>query len=165
MSGRPDMRDETDVTAGLDVPAANDMSDVSDAATAQGANPRAMILFAHGARDPRWAEPLHRLADSVRAREPGLPVAIAFLELMTPTLQDAVDMLAAQGARQIDLLPVFWSGAGHVVRDLPDMLRAAQSRHPGMSVRVLPVLSDLPGVLDAVAAAAIDLARTDIHDA
>ena len=116
---------------------------------------KAMILFAHGARDPRWAEPLERLAEVIRARDPGMPVALAFLELTTPTLQQAVDTLAAQGPGRIDLLPVFWSGGGHVVRDLPKMLADAQARHPDIEMEILPVLSDLPGVLDAVAAAAI----------
>lgn len=116
---------------------------------------KALILFAHGARDPRWAEPLERLAQVIRARDPSIPVALAFLEMMTPTLQQAVDALAAQGVERIDLLPVFWSGGGHVVRDLPRMLADAQARHPGIAMDVLPVLSDLPGVLDAVAAAAI----------
>lgn len=122
---------------------------------------KALILFAHGARDPRWAEPLERLAEVIRAHDPGMPVALAFLELMTPTLQQAVDTLAAQGPERIDVLPVFWSGGGHVVRDLPQMLADAQARHPGITMKVLPVLSDLPGVLDAVAAAAIGYSIRD----
>ena len=31
-----------------------------------------LILFAHGARDPRWAEPFERLKRKVEAARPGL---------------------------------------------------------------------------------------------
>ncbi|GAA4324156.1 hypothetical protein GCM10023144_05520 [Pigmentiphaga soli] len=117
---------------------------------------RALLLFAHGSRDPRWAEPLARLADAVRRRDPAVTVAQAFLELMPPTLPDAIDALAAAGHARVALLPVFWAGGGHVLRDLPALLEAARVRHPGLEVAVLPALSDLPGVLDAVAAAALE---------
>jgi lipopolysaccharide export system permease protein len=47
---------------------------------------QAIVLFAHGARDPRWAEPFEAVAARVRAAAPGCPVVLAFLELMTPSL-------------------------------------------------------------------------------
>lgn len=121
------------------------------------ATTRALVLFAHGARDPRWAEPMQRLSAAILARSPGQRVVSAFLELMEPSLQQVVDALAAEGVTDLSVLPVFWSGGGHVVRDLPGMLAEARARHPGIHMQVLPVLSDLPGVLDAVAAAALSL--------
>jgi len=45
-----------------------------------------LILFAHGARDPRWALPFEAVAARVRAQRPGVPVRLAFLEFMAPTL-------------------------------------------------------------------------------
>lgn len=128
------------------------------AGTAPGAPgaPSALILFAHGARDPRWAQPLHRLAGALRRRDPAVTVELAFLELMPPTLASAIDTLAAGGHQRIAVLPVFWSDGGHVARDLPAMLDEARARHEGLALAVLPVLSDLPGVLEAIAAAALN---------
>jgi sirohydrochlorin cobaltochelatase len=114
----------------------------------------ALVLFAHGARDPRWAEPLTRLAQIVQAQRPGVVVESAFLELMQPDLPTVLDRLASDGHARVNLLPVFWSAGGHVMRDLPALVAAAHARHPGLAVTVLPVLSELPGVLDAVARAA-----------
>lgn len=45
-----------------------------------------LILFAHGARDPRWALPFEQVAQRVRAMRPGLVVSLAYLELMPPRL-------------------------------------------------------------------------------
>jgi sirohydrochlorin cobaltochelatase len=114
----------------------------------------ALILFAHGARDPRWAEPLTRLAEVVHAQRPTVVVEPAFLELMQPDLPTVLDRLASDGHVRINLLPVFWSAGGHVIRDLPALMEASRLRNPGLNVAVLPVLSELPGVLDAVARAA-----------
>ncbi|MGE8472690.1 MAG: CbiX/SirB N-terminal domain-containing protein, partial [Paraburkholderia hospita] len=51
-----------------------------------------IVLFAHGARDARWAEPFERLSARLRElRGPSAgPVSLAFLELMTPDLPGAV---------------------------------------------------------------------------
>ncbi|NBR30176.1 MAG: cobalamin biosynthesis protein CbiX, partial [Betaproteobacteria bacterium] len=50
----------------------------------------ALVLFAHGARDPQWAEPFKRIQAAVRARRSGAVVELAFLELMQPVLADAI---------------------------------------------------------------------------
>ena len=55
-----------------------------------------LILFGHGARDPRWAEPFERLATKLRTQR-SEPVSLAFLELMSPDLPMAVEHLAADG--------------------------------------------------------------------
>ena len=55
---------------------------------------RAIILFAHGARDPEWAQPFKRIKQLLEARQPGVTVTLAFLEIMQPSLADAVAQLA-----------------------------------------------------------------------
>lgn len=114
-----------------------------------------LVLFAHGARDPRWAEPLERLAALLRARQPGLRVTPAFLEFMSPSLPEAIDAAVAHGARHIRVVPVFLAAGGHVKRDLPDMLAAARARHPAVALDQAPVLGEDAGVLAAMAEAAL----------
>ncbi|MGB6054603.1 MAG: CbiX/SirB N-terminal domain-containing protein, partial [Burkholderiaceae bacterium] len=58
---------------------------------------RALVLFAHGARDVRWREPFERLRTIVQRERPRLAVRLAFLELMAPSLADAVAELAQDG--------------------------------------------------------------------
>ena len=48
-----------------------------------------LLLFAHGARDPRWAAPFEAVAAAVRGARPGTPVQLAYLEFMSPTLLEA----------------------------------------------------------------------------
>src|ERR1700710_496626 len=54
---------------------------------------RALILFAHGARDPAWMAPFLRLQTLLQTQQPGLTVKLAFLELMTPDLPQLIATL------------------------------------------------------------------------
>jgi sirohydrochlorin cobaltochelatase len=112
---------------------------------------RGLILFAHGARDPRWAEPFEAIAAAVRSRAPDVAVQLAFLELMTPSLDAAADALAAQGVGSIDVLPLFLGTGGHLRRDLPPLVAAVAARQPGIAVRLHPPAGEAPSVMAAMA--------------
>jgi len=106
----------------------------------------AIILFAHGAKDARWALSLQQLQRALALARPQTSVQIAFLELQEPNLADALAALAAAGCRHIDVAPIFWSQGGHMAQDLPQIVREFVAREPGTDIRVLPVLSELPGM-------------------
>jgi len=112
-----------------------------------------LILFAHGARDARWSASLHALAGAIQAQLGQASVRTAFLELQSPTLPEALEAAAAEGAQRIDIVPVFWAGAGHIEHELPPIIAAFTARRPQVAVRALPVLSELPGLLEFVAGA------------
>ncbi len=116
---------------------------------------RAIVLFAHGARDPRWAEPFARIADAIRDAQPGTPVAVAFLERMEPTLADAAARLVTDGARQVDVVPVFLGMGGHVRDDLPPLVDALRVAHPQAVFRLHDALGEQPDVIAALARAAL----------
>src|SRR5215475_7276893 len=112
---------------------------------------RGLILFAHGARDPVWAEPFEALAERVRALRPETPVLLAFLELMQPDLETAAAELIARGVEGICVVPVFFGQGGHVRRDLPERLARLRARHPGMAFEAAPPVGEDRTVLDALA--------------
>jgi len=110
-----------------------------------------LILFAHGARDPRWAEPFERLRQKVAAARPGMPVTLAFLELMTPDLGAATAALAAQGCTSIRVVPIFLGQGGHVRQDLPRLVGETQTRHPGVTFDLQPAIGEDDTVLARIA--------------
>jgi len=112
---------------------------------------RGLILFAHGARDPCWAEPLDRLRDRVARAAPGTPVAVAFLDIMQPDLPAAADRLVASGCDGLCIVPVFLGQGGHVRRDLVALVQLLVDRHPGIDIRAAPAIGEDDGVLDALA--------------
>ena len=117
----------------------------------------ALILFAHGARDPQWRVPLDALCARMRRALPGCDVSVAFLEFMQPGLGEAIDAAVALGAGRIEVAPVFWAAGGHLRQDVPVLLDAARARHPGVAIGLWPALGESDEVLDAVAGAYLRL--------
>ena len=87
----------------------------------------ALILFAHGARDPEWAQPMRRVRAAVRRVDAEMPVELAFLEFMAPNLADCAAALVAAGATRIAVIPMFIAQGGHLKRDVPEMLDRLRS--------------------------------------
>ena len=119
---------------------------------------QAVILLAHGARDPAWATPFEAVAARMRERAPEAIVKLAFLELMAPTLEDAATDLLARGCTQVAIVPAFLGMGGHVRRDVPAQLERLRQAHPGVGFTLHCALGETPHVIAALADAAIDLA-------
>jgi sirohydrochlorin cobaltochelatase len=116
-----------------------------------------LILFAHGARDPRWAAPFEAVAARLRATQPGVAVRLAFLEFMTPSLGEAGTQLAAAGCETVAVLPMFLGAGGHVRKDLPLLLDAMRTAHPGVSFTLHAAIGEIDSVVAAMADAAAAL--------
>ena len=114
-------------------------------------NTSALVLFAHGARDPRWAKPFQRLQEILRQRTPETLVELAFLELMEPRLPAVVTQLTQQGCTQISVVPVFLGQGGHVLRALPPMIDDLRAASPDLQLRVAAAVGESPAVLEAIA--------------
>ena len=115
-------------------------------------NPKALVLFAHGARDPRWAQPFQKLQGIAQSSLPDAVVELAFLELMEPRLPAVVAHLVERGCTEISVVPVFLGQGGHVLRDLPPMMESLRTEYPSLSLRVSDAVGESPAVLDAIAA-------------
>ncbi len=113
---------------------------------------RAVVLFAHGARDPQWAEPFHRIRQQVMVLSgPDLRVELAFLELMEPSLEDCVRSLWHQGVGILTLVPLFMAQGGHLKKDLPRLVEALQEECRGLHVRITPALGESSELILAMA--------------
>ena len=118
---------------------------------------RGLMLFAHGARDPRWALPFEAVARRVRERAPALVVQLAYLEFMAPGLVDAGQALAEVGCNKVDVVPLFLGAGGHVRKDLPLLLAELASLHPQVTWQLRSAIGEVDSVIDAMALAALAL--------
>ena len=112
---------------------------------------RAIVLFAHGSRDPDWARPFRQLALELAERVPGERVTLAFLELMQPTLAECVGALYAEGIRHFRIVPVFFGSGGHLKNDLPALV--AKIKKEDMEITLEPPVGEQPEVIAAIARA------------
>lgn len=107
-----------------------------------GSVPPALVLVAHGSRDPRALRTVAALADRVRALRPGLDVRLGHIELNEPLLADTLDAL---GDRPAVLVPLLLGHGHHVKHDIPTAAAAARAR-----TRVAPPLGPHPLLVDTL---------------
>jgi len=111
---------------------------------------KAIILFGHGARDSRWREPFDRLVELWRSQHAGVPVELAFLEMMQPSLEEAVFSLSDSGVTQITVVPVFFGQGGHLRNDFPVLLNSCQEKFPSVKLSATLAVGEDEGVLQAI---------------
>ncbi|MER7191585.1 sirohydrochlorin chelatase [Streptomyces flaveolus] len=110
--------------------------------TAHPGGTPALVVVAHGSRDPRALSTVRALLDRVRALRPALPVHLGHIELNAPLLPDT---LAALGDGEAVLVPLLLSRGHHVERDIPDMAAVSPAR-----TRVAAPLGPHPLLVEAL---------------
>lgn len=116
-----------------------------------------LLLFAHGARDPAWAASFQAIAAELQTRRPELPIALAYLELMTPDITTAAGALVAVGCTRVQIVPMFLGASGHVRRDVPPLVEALRAQHPRVLFALHDAIGEQPSVIRAMAGATLDL--------
>jgi sirohydrochlorin cobaltochelatase len=111
----------------------------------------ALLLMAHGTPDPGANAPIREVALEVAARGRFSDVATAFLELNRPSVPQAIDGLVGAGARRIVAVPYFLQLGTHVAAQLPELIRHARRRHPGLDVLLAEFLGYHPLLLTVIA--------------
>ncbi|WP_327675461.1 MULTISPECIES: sirohydrochlorin chelatase [unclassified Streptomyces] len=105
--------------------------------------PPALVLVAHGSRDPRALATVSELVERIRERRPGLTVRLGHIELNEPLLSDT---LADLPAGRAVLVPLLLSRGHHVKHDLPRAADAAEH----LRTRVADPLGPHPLLVDAL---------------
>jgi sirohydrochlorin cobaltochelatase len=111
----------------------------------------ALILFAHGARDPEWALPIERVRAVVRAKAPGLRIETAFLEFMKPNLRDRAETLVREGFERIVVLPMFIAQGGHLKRGVPLLVDELRRLYPHTRFELAGVIGEAECIVQAMA--------------
>jgi sirohydrochlorin cobaltochelatase len=111
-------------------------------------NSAAIVLVAHGSRDPAWAEPFNDLR--ARLQETlSVPVVLGFLELAEPSFESA--LLQVTSEERALVVPLFWSLGAHTRRDLPQRAEAFAKEHPALQLELMPPVGERGDFRDAVA--------------
>jgi len=104
------------------------------------------VIFAHGSSVESANDAVRAVA--ARAAEAGNlnPCEAAFLEGGKPGLSEAVAAVASRGASDVVVIPYFLTLGLHLQRDLPELVRIAERRVPGVAIRVTAPLDGHPGL-------------------
>ncbi len=117
---------------------------------------RAVVIFAHGSRDPLWRRPVEAVADAIVTLDPASPVRCAYLELCEPSLPAAVAELVDTGATDIRILPLFFGMGKHAREDLPELMTTLRHQHPTVRLHLLPTAGENPRLIALLAELALE---------
>ena len=115
----------------------------------------AIVLFAHGSRDPLWHKPMEAVAERIRLQAADVEVACAYLELSQPDLPDTVARLAADGVRNITIVPMFLGVGRHAREDLPALVLQLRAQYPAVQFHLQAAVGEDARLLDMLATIAL----------
>ena len=124
---------------------------------------RAVILFAHGSRDPLWRQPMDAVARQMQAMEPSVMVRCAFLELTSPDLPTSAAELVALGAKNITVVPMFLGVGKHAREDLPVLMTQLRAAYPQTAFGLQPAVGEQPRLVELLAQMALDTQVSQAH--
>ncbi len=116
-------------------------------------------MFAHGSSQASWRVPFDDIAVRVQTllvnRGQNTRVQLAFLELMTPSIAQAVHDLAKQGVRDIQIVPLFFGVGKHIVHDLQRMVDEVRQAYPDVRIQIAAALGQSEFMRQAMAEYAV----------
>jgi sirohydrochlorin cobaltochelatase len=95
---------------------------------------QAILLVGHGTRNPTGQQQFVRLAEHLRTAVAPLPLEIAYIELQTPTIEEALLRMHREGTQKITLSPALLFAAGHAKQDIPEGVARAVQIAPDIDV-------------------------------
>lgn len=112
---------------------------------------RAVVLFAHGSRDPLWHKPMEAVAARIRQQSPQLAVACAYLELSEPDLPSTVASLSETGVSALAIVPMFLGVGRHAREDLPELVAQLRVDFPALQIELRAAVGEDARLLDMLA--------------
>ncbi|MFA9517177.1 CbiX/SirB N-terminal domain-containing protein [Halopenitus sp. H-Gu1] len=106
----------------------------------------AVLLVGHGSRRERSNEQVRELAAGLEERL-GIPVDAGFIELASPSIDEAIAGLAATVSR-ITVVQLSLFAASHVKTDVPLAVRTARSAHSDVEIHNGSHLGIHPAIVD-----------------
>ena len=111
---------------------------------------KGIVYVGHGSRLQEGNEQFIQFIQSVMKERNERIQKIAFLELKTPTISDAVTETIIEGVTEIMIVPVLLFAAAHYKRDIPLEIAKMKNQYPHISFSVVQPFSTHPHMVELV---------------
>lgn len=109
-----------------------------------------LLIVAHGSPRPEANEDVVKVAEEVRGRNVFPLVEVGYLDCNDPDIPTAIDNCVAAGATTILVVPYFLHSGKHFLKDVPELLDEATTRHPGVTILLGDYLGHEPQVVEVL---------------
>jgi len=103
----------------------------------------AVIILGHGSRNTGSETAVHAVVAEMKKGGHAI-VEHAFLQYVSPTLQEALDRCIGQRVGRIVIVPFFLQAGAHVTRDIPALVAEARKAYPGIDIVVTDYVGTHP---------------------
>ena len=97
---------------------------------------RAIIIIGHGSRAADANTQLLAVAELLRQSYANDQLLVAYMEIVSPSLSDAMMTALEQGASTILVIPCLLFHGMHVHSDIPQLIKSFTAAHPNITVRL-----------------------------
>ena len=97
----------------------------------------AVILVGHGSREKGFQAAMEKVASRLRKDKCFAGVSCAYLEISSPSIEEAIGRWVVKKAAQIRVLPYFVLSGRHVKSHIPEIVARAREKHRGAAKIIL----------------------------
>ncbi len=106
-----------------------------------------VLILAHGSREKQTEKTFEAVVNMARQKVQK-PLMIAYMEFSEQNIRKGLEQLAAQGVKNIRVVPYFLFSGIHIREDIPRELAEYTSRHPEITVTMADTLGADPRLAD-----------------
>ncbi len=113
---------------------------------------KALIIVDHGSKLEKANEMLVQIAELIKKKNSSEFEIISYchMELAEPTIEQAFDDCVSKGAQHIVVHPYFLAPGNHSTQDIPNLVKDAAVRHPGVSYHVTEPLGIHENIIEVI---------------
>ncbi|MBM4762827.1 sirohydrochlorin chelatase [Bacillus sp. B15-48] len=112
---------------------------------------KAILYIAHGTRSKIGVQEVKSFIQKVKERLHVPIQELSFLELSEPSIEDGFQHCVERGATEITIVPLFLLAAGHIKKDIPEILYSIKKNYPDTEIIVKDPFGVEEEILNAIA--------------
>lgn len=109
-----------------------------------------LIMLAHGSKNPLWLKPFEQLLNDLRGSERNGEVYLAFMQMASPSLEDAIAAAIKDGKHRMNILPMLMSGGNHFHQDIPKEIEQLRKKNPGIRIELMQPIGSHPRFISMI---------------
>jgi sirohydrochlorin ferrochelatase len=121
---------------------------------------KAVLYIGHGTRSNKGADEAKAFLEKIKPKVPVPIQEISFLELTSPTIEEGFQRCIEKGATDITVVPILLLAAGHMKKDIPEVIASLQHQYPKVHITIQNAFGVQNVILDAIA----ELVRDEVGD-
>jgi sirohydrochlorin ferrochelatase len=111
----------------------------------------AILYVGHGTRSKKGAQEARDFLSGIISKSSAAVQEISFLELAEPSIGEGFASCIRRGASSVKVVPIFLLAAGHIKKDIPDILKGLQNKFPHIPIELADPFGVQQTIIDAVA--------------